>query len=90
MSPRNARTLRNGLTLIVLIALGLVMLTPLIWTVMLSLKSNGELLRSTANAFHGPWTLENYGTILKNSQVFRWLMNSAIVSPTSIPENMNW
>jgi multiple sugar transport system permease protein len=80
MSPRNARTLRDGLTLIVLIALGLVMLTPLIWTVMLSLKSNGELLRSTANAFHGPWTLENYGTILKNSQVFRWLMNSAIVS----------
>ena len=80
MSPRNARTLRDGLTLIVLIALGLVMLTPLIWTVMLSLKSNGELLRSTANALHGPWTLENYGTILKNSQVFRWLMNSAIVS----------
>jgi multiple sugar transport system permease protein len=80
MSPRNARTLRDGLTLIVLIALGLVMLTPLIWTIMLSLKSNGELLRSTANAFHGPWTLENYGTILKNSQVFRWLMNSAIVS----------
>ena len=80
MSPRNARTLRDGLTLIVLIELGLVMLTPLIWTVMLSLKSNGELLRSTANAFHGPWTLENYGTILKNSQVFRWLMNSAIVS----------
>lgn len=71
---------RDVLTLIILIALGLAMATPLIWTVMLSLKSNQDLLRSTASAFHGPYTAENYGTIVQNSQVFRWLMNSVIVS----------
>ncbi|MDC7677799.1 carbohydrate ABC transporter permease [Asticcacaulis machinosus] len=56
------------------------MVSPLIWTVMLSLKSNGELLRSTTNAFHPPYTGENYAAIMANSGVFRWLLNSAFVS----------
>jgi multiple sugar transport system permease protein len=66
--------------LISLIGLGLIMVSPLIWTVMLSLKSNGELLRSTTNAFHPPYTGENYAAIMANSGVFRWLLNSALVS----------
>lgn len=75
-----AQKLREAGVLVVLVVLGLIMVTPLIWTVMLSLKSNTELLHSTANAFHAPYTTENYGTIVKNSEVFRWLMNSVIVS----------
>ncbi|WKL57634.1 carbohydrate ABC transporter permease [Asticcacaulis sp. ZE23SCel15] len=66
--------------LMALIGLGLIMVSPLIWTVMLSLKSNGELLRSTTNAFHPPYTGENYAAIMANSGVFRWLLNSALVS----------
>lgn len=80
MSIRSSRRLRTMATLILLTALSLIMLTPLIWTLMLSFKSNSELLRSTTNAFHGPWTLENYVSIFKNSQVFHWLLNSVIVS----------
>jgi multiple sugar transport system permease protein len=72
--------LRNIGILAALVVLGLIMLVPLIWTVVLSLKSNGDLLRSTANAFHAPYTGENYTAILKNSQVLHWLMNSVIVS----------
>ncbi len=80
MSPVQSRTLRETAVLITLIVLGLIMVTPLVWTLMLSLKSNSELLHSTANAFHGPYTLENYQTIFQNSQVFHWLLNSVIVS----------
>ncbi len=80
MSPSQSKMLRNIGILSALIMLGLIMLVPLIWTVMLSLKSNGDLLRSTANAFHAPYTGENYAAILKNSQVLHWLMNSVIVS----------
>jgi len=80
MTPSQSKMLRNMAVLAVLIVLGLIMLVPLIWTVMLSLKSNGDLLRSTANAFHAPYTGENYTAILKNSQVLHWLMNSVIVS----------
>ena len=42
MSPKQAQTTRDALTLIALILLGLLMLVPLIWTVLLSLKSNGD------------------------------------------------
>ncbi len=57
-----------------------VMLAPLIWTLLLSLKSNTELLRDSGAAFGGPYTLENYHAILVGSSVARWLMNSLIVS----------
>lgn len=80
MTPAQTKSVRDAGVLVALIGLGLIMLIPLIWTVMLSLKSNGDLLRSTANAFHAPYTGENYAAILKNSQVLHWLLNSVIVS----------
>ena len=80
MTASQSKMLRNIGILAALVVLGLIMLVPLIWTVILSLKSNGDLLRSTANAFHAPYTGENYTAILKNSQVLHWLMNSVIVS----------
>ena len=80
MSPAQSKAARDTVVLVVLIGLGLVMLMPLIWTAMLSLKSNGDLLRSTANAFHAPYTGENYQAILQNSQVLHWLLNSVVVS----------
>lgn len=56
------------------------MVTPLLWTLVLSLKANSELMRDSATAFSGPYTLENYRTILQGNAVFRWLLNSIIVS----------
>lgn len=58
----------------------LVMIAPLLWTLLLSLKSNEELLRDSGAAFHGPYTLANYRQILSGDMVFRWLGNSLIVS----------
>ena len=57
-----------------------VMLAPLVWTLLLSLKSNSELMRSSGTAFSVPFTLENYRALLGNSQVLHWLLNSLIVS----------
>jgi multiple sugar transport system permease protein len=56
------------------------MAAPLLWTLLLSLKPNEELLRSTRAAFSPPYTLQNYSDILGHSAVFGWLLNSAIVS----------
>ena len=58
----------------------LLMAAPLVWTLLLSIKSNAELMRDSGSAFSGPYTLENYGAILQGNMVFRWLLNSAIVS----------
>ena len=78
-----AATRRDRLPLPALIGVVIgaaIMLTPLLWTLLLSLKSNAELMRDSAAAFHAPYTLENYQAILLSSQVTRWLVNSLIVS----------
>ena len=57
-----------------------IMLAPLLWTVLLSLKANGELVGNSGAALHGPYTLQNYQAIFGTSQTMRWLLNSAVVS----------
>jgi multiple sugar transport system permease protein len=56
------------------------MLAPLIWTLLLSLKNNGDLVGHSEAALHGPYTLQNYAAIFGNSLTLRWLLNSAIVA----------
>ena len=56
------------------------MLAPLIWTLLLSLKDNAELVGHSEAALHGPYTLANYAAILGNSLTLRWLLNSTIVA----------
>src|SRR3954471_4679229 len=57
-----------------------IMLAPLIWTVLLSLKDNEELVGHSEAALRAPYTLQNYAAILGNSLTLRWLLNSAIVA----------
>jgi multiple sugar transport system permease protein len=74
---------RNRLSTPALIAVSvgaLIMLTPLLWTLLLSFKSNSELMRDSSTAFSAPYTLENYRAILVGSSISRWLVNSLIVS----------
>lgn len=74
---------RGRLTPIGYAALGLgalIMLAPIIWTLLLSLKDNAELVGHSEAALHGPYTLDNYAAILGNSLTMRWLLNSAIVA----------
>src|SRR5438045_3584747 len=58
----------------------LIMLAPLLWTLLLSLKHNAALVGHSGAALHPPYTLENYGAIFGNSLTLRWLLNSAIVA----------
>jgi len=57
-----------------------IMAAPLVWTLLLSLKSNAELVQDSGRAFSAPYTLENYAAILRGSLTFRWLLNSLLVS----------
>jgi multiple sugar transport system permease protein len=57
-----------------------IMLAPLIWTLLLSLKDNAELVGHSEAALRAPYTLNNYAAILGNSLTLRWLLNSAIVA----------
>jgi multiple sugar transport system permease protein len=63
-----------------LLVLAALMLLPMIWVFILSLKPNAELMADTSSAFRPPYTLQNYAAILAGSSVFRWIMNSLIMS----------
>lgn len=67
-------------TLVAVLLAAAVMLAPLVWTLLLSLKENEALVGDSGAAFTPPYTLENYRSILSGNQVFRWLGNSFIVS----------
>ena len=70
----------SPLTLVAILLAAAVMLAPLVWTVLLSLKESSELVGNSGAALSPPYTLENYASILQGNQVFRWLINSIIVS----------
>ncbi|WP_129776490.1 carbohydrate ABC transporter permease [Peristeroidobacter soli] len=74
------RGLGDRVILAATIALAIVMVLPMLWAVGLSLKTNAELLVDTNSVLKAPWTLRNYYDILIGSGVFRWLLNSIIVS----------
>ncbi len=57
-----------------------IMLAPLAWTLLLSLKGNAELVGNSGAALSPPYTLENYAAIFDNNSTLRWLLNSAIVA----------
>nr|WP_243452799.1 carbohydrate ABC transporter permease [Polymorphobacter multimanifer] len=57
-----------------------VMLTPMVWTLLLSVKSNAALLGDSGAALSPPYTLDNYRAILADRLTSRWLLNSLIVS----------
>ncbi|GGP26872.1 carbohydrate ABC transporter permease [Silvimonas amylolytica] len=74
------KRLGDRLILLAVIVLALIWVAPLIWVFGLSFKPNAELMRHTNVLFSPPFTLKNYTDILGNSSVFRWILNSAIVS----------
>ena len=66
--------------LIALLIGAAIMLTPMVWTLLLSFKSNAALMADSGAAFSPPYTLENYQAIFAGSLTTRWLLNSLIVS----------
>ena len=66
--------------LIAVLIAAAIMVAPLVWTLLLSLKSNASLVGDSGAALSGPYTLENYAAIFGNASTTRWLLNSAIVS----------
>lgn len=74
------RTARSRIGLVLTVALAVLMLCPMLWVLALSLKPNAELMADTSSVFRPPYTLENYAAIVGGSGVFRWLLNSLVVS----------
>jgi multiple sugar transport system permease protein len=74
------RRLAGWMILAAVAALAVLMIIPVLWALGLSLKTNAALMVDTSSVLRAPYTLGNFLDILENSSVFRWVLNSAIVS----------
>lgn len=79
-APPGPRARLSWPTLIALTIGAIILLVPMVWTLLLSFKSNAELMGDSGAAFSGPFTLENYRAIFAGSLTTQWLVNSLIVS----------
>ena len=80
MAASRGRDRLSPLALALVVIGALVMVAPIVWTLLLSLKANAALVGNSGAALHGPYTLENYQAIFGNRLTTRWLLNSTIVS----------
>ena len=71
------------IVLIILICMVLLVIFPYIWMLLLSLKSNRELLMTPEHFFPQDPTLSGYQTVIFESPFFYWFRNSAFISVTN-------
>jgi multiple sugar transport system permease protein len=76
----NSRSFGDRVILALVIVLSIIMVAPAVWVIGLSFKDNAELMADPNAVFHPPYILQNYLNIIGTSQVFRWILNSLIVS----------
>ncbi|MBB4008758.1 carbohydrate ABC transporter permease [Allorhizobium taibaishanense] len=72
--------LGDRIVLALVVLLSLVMVLPILWVIGLSLKENSALMADPNSVFHAPYIIGNYINIINTSSVFRWVLNSLIVS----------
>ncbi len=74
------RAFGDRVLLVLVILLAILMVAPVLFVVALSLKENHELMVDPGSVFHPPYTIVNYINTVGTSSVFRWVLNSIIVS----------
>jgi len=74
------RSTGNRISIGLVILLAIAWMVPVITVLLMSIKGNRELMESTLSTWHPPYTIANYLNIIGTSNVFRWVLNSTIVS----------
>lgn len=78
-SKKHMNLIRKILLYIVLVLVGLLFLTPLLWIISTSFKSTGEIFNGTFNWIPKDFTLENYIKAVQAYPLGTWMKNSIIV-----------
>lgn len=80
------QNLKIGRTLIfaVLCVYAVIQLFPLFWLITFSLKDNTQIFGENIMGLPDPWVFENYVEALKNAKVGTYLLNSLIVTGSTI------
>lgn len=65
---------------VVSILLAVIFIGPILWALAVSFQKEGKQIKSVVDWFTPPYTLENYPTIILNSEVPTWLINSLVIA----------
>lgn len=77
---RSPSTRRKAITTLAAWTIGLLMFFPILWIVILSLKTEGDAIRAPFQILFSGWTMESYGAVHGRSDYFKHFMNSVIIS----------
>ncbi len=81
MDRPKRRVTPGGVTLSFVTVVAIILfLLPIVWGLAVSLKQEGMGISNVVDWFLPPYTLDNYPTILTNSNVWVWFKNSMIVA----------
>ncbi len=81
---RFSKTTRKVILYTVLIAIALVQIFPLYWLFTFSLKDNIQIFQTNPLGLPNPFHFENFTDVLENGNVASFLLNSAIVTVSTI------
>jgi sorbitol/mannitol transport system permease protein len=77
---RAVSTRRKSLTTVAAWAVGLVIFFPILWTFILSFKTEGDAIRAPFEVLTAHWTFESYATVQERSDYFKHFFNSVTIS----------
>lgn len=77
---RAASPRRKMIVTVLAWAIGLALFFPILWTVILSFKSEGDAILSPAGVLSSPFTLESYAAVQERSNYFLHFWNSVVIS----------
>lgn len=79
MARKTTQTRKAVVTTIAWI-IGFLIFFPILWTILMSFKSEGDAIKAPFAMLSSAWTLESYGEVQERSNYVRFFMNSVIIS----------
>ena len=73
-------TRRKAVTSLIAWTVAVLIFFPILWIFVLSLKTEGDAIKTPLEILSATWTLESYGVVQERSNYFKHFSNSVIVA----------
>ncbi|MEH6775981.1 MAG: carbohydrate ABC transporter permease, partial [Cereibacter changlensis] len=77
---RKASTQRKVLVTAIAWTIAFLIFFPILWTILMSFKSEGDAIKAPFDMLMSPWSFESYAEVQTRSNYSRHFMNSVVIS----------
>lgn len=77
---RNVSQTRVTVVTIAAWTIGFLIFFPILWTILMSFKTEGDAIKTPIEMLSSPWTMESYHEVQERSDYFRHFWNSVVIS----------